>query len=171
MARATFKLLKCTSTNAAVETDTSKSAFFLSTDSATDLPSEAPVRLPTSGSVYSYESWYRLECTAAPTNYAENFKVYGPSFQPDDPTNKVTINIGISTSGVTPVTTVSSVATTSQHDNYYQAGNALLFDDVNETVDAITDKTRYFVVQLEVTPGAVGGDMTPVVFNFIWDEA
>lgn len=170
MAYASFKLLKCTSTNAATETDSDKAPNFLSTDSATDSPASAPLRVPATGTSYSFEAWFRLECTAAPDNYAENFKVFGPATQPDDPRNKLVIKMGISTPGVTPVATASSVATTAQHSNYNSAGTALLFDDVNETVTAIGNKTRFFVAQMNVSLGAEGGDILPALFNFTWDE-
>ena len=170
MALASFKLLKCTGTDAASETDSSKEPNLLSTDSATDSAASAPIRIPSSGTTKSYECWLRLECTAAPDNYCENFKVYGPSTQPDDPRDKVTLYVGDSASGVTPTDSTSSVATTIQHSNHYQAGNALVFDDVNETVTSVTDKTRYFVLQLSVAPFAEGGQMNPVILHFLWDE-
>ncbi len=170
MAWAEFKILKCTETNAATETDTSGASYFLSADNASTTPSSYPLAIPNAGTTLSYEAWFRLQCTAAPNNYAENFDVWGPNTQPDDPSNKLTVYMGASVSGVTPINTTSTVADTIQHTNYYEAGNALTFDNVNETVTAISDQTRFFVMQLVVAPFATTGTQAAMLFNMAWDE-
>ena len=177
MALAAFKLLKCTGSAASTETDCAKHPCWLSSDLTSIDTDSYQIQAPlTSGSfTYSYETYLRYECTAAPDNYCQTFKVYGPAAQPDagdSPGSKLTVMMGTSSSGVTPVGTASSVATTSQHDNYYSVatGLAIGVDPSSATIDAIGEKTDYVVTQLKVAYGVQQGDMETLTMNWSYEE-
>lgn len=177
MALAAFKLLKCTGTNAATEADCSKHPCFLSADLNSTATTTYPIAIPAdadsaTGDSYSYENWLRLECTSVPDNYCQTFKVYGPSTQPDDPTNKLTVMIGTTDTGVTPTANASSVATTIQHTNYYSAATGLSIgvEPSDNQIAAVGEKTDYVVLQLQVEYEAEQGDISTVVGNWSYEE-
>jgi hypothetical protein len=176
MAIATFKLTKCTGTAAGgvlpTETDTSRTPMFLSSDIHSTVTTDYPIAIPATGTTYSYECWLRLECTVAPDNYCQTFKVFGPSAQPDSPNNKLKIYIGTTGTATTPTASSSSVATTQQNTNYYSSGTALAVSVIpgDAKIDAIGEKTNYIVLQLQLAVGAARGNMGLQPFYIQYDE-
>ena len=174
MAIATFKLSKCTGTNAATEADSSRTPKFLNVDANSTDTANNPVAVPLSGADnYSYEVWLRLECTAAPDNYCQTFKIFGPSLQPDSPANLVKIKIGTTGTGATPVNSASSVAATQQNTNYYDSSVHFLSVGVvpgDAKINAVGEKTNYIVLQLVVSPGATRGNMGLQSFYISYEE-
>lgn len=180
MATAAFKLNKCTGASAATETDCSKNPKFLSVDDASTPAANAPVAVPGDASAspaYSYECWLRMECTAAPNNFCQNFKFYGPAEQPDanqSPGNRVFIMAGTTATGATPVASASSIATEDQAANYYGTGVgeylAIGVDPADDIIDAVGEKTDYLVLQLKVLDQANRGNMISVPLNVSFDE-
>jgi hypothetical protein len=178
VALAAFKLLKCTGTNAATETDCNKHPTFLSADVTSLDTSAYPIAIPVSAAAspnYSYELWLRLECTAAPDNYTQNFKIWGPDQQPDagdTPGNRMTILIGTTATGQTPTDSASTIATTVQHTNHYSQATGLSVgvEPSDGKIGAIGEKTDYVVLQLKVEDQAQQGDLQTIVFNWSYEE-
>lgn len=183
MALAAFKLVKCTGTNAAVETDCGKHPTFISAD-IVNLDTELyPITVPVSAAVSptrSFENWLRLELTGLPDNYCQNFKIWGPAAQPDagdTPGDRMTIYIGTTAAGATPTDAESSVAVEAQHDQgsvgYFSQATALAIDveASDNKIEAIGEKTDYVVLQLWVQDLAQQGGMQTVVFNWYYEEA
>lgn len=178
MALAQLKCLKCTGTNAATETDCNKTPTFLSVDAVDADPLSNPISAPLdagSSPTYSMENVLRWELTSAPDNYIESLKAFGPSLQPDwdAPTpNKMTVNWGTTQSPTTPTSNASSIATTSQHDNYYSAATGLSIPLVpgDNRLDAVGEKTYYLYSQLQLDFGVNQGLMNPQVWNLDWLE-
>lgn len=174
MAEPAFTWYKCTGTNAATETDCAFHPCWLNTDiHSVDTPSY-PVSAPQESGQYNYSMEYVLrgKLTAAAPNYVENVKVSGPAYQPDvdlDPANKITVMWGRTDTPTTPVDTASSIATTSQHDNYYQEGNALALTDPGTQL-VLNDFLDYWLYsQIKVAYGAVAGTLPFVTFD-LWYE-
>lgn len=179
MALAAFALKKCTGTNAATETTiTDKRIALLAIDSTGNDHLSSPVAVPRdSGSSpsYSMETILRWECTTAPDSYCQNFKVAGPNVRPDsqaNPPDKVTLYMGTSATGTTPKNTVSSVATVSQHDNYYSEATALAVGVVpgDSKIDAVGEKTKYVFLQGRIAYLAQQGELPMQVFQLFWTE-
>jgi len=178
MALAAFKLVKCTGTGAATETDCGKHPTFLSADIVTLEHATYPISVPISAGSspnYSYEIWLRSQCTGAPDNYCQNFKVWGPAEQPDagdTPGNRLTINMGTTASGATPTDSASSVATVAQHSNYYSQATGLSIgvEPVDDKIDAVGEKTDYIVQQLKVEDLAQQGGMQTIPFMWDYEE-
>jgi len=176
MATAVMTMYKCTSTNAGTETSCSNHPCFLNADvHSTDTASYA-IRVPQApadSDTYSYEVWISWKCTTAPDNQCTAFKFWGSSSQPDDPTNKVTMYAGTNSSGVTPVDTSSSYATSTVHGNYYSEGTALslLIEPGDSKIDAVGEYVRYLVLQIKVEYGAAQGNLTTMVLNLSYEES
>lgn len=173
MAIAAFKLVKCTGTSAGTETDTSKKPTFLSADVHDANPANYPIAIPQTladPAVYSFECWLRWECTTAPDNYCQNFKVWGPSSRPG---NGITIYFGTTGTAATPTANQSSVATVRQDTNYYSAGTALAIGVVpgDSKINAVGEKTNYLVGQLKAEYGAASSNIETQPFNFGYEEA
>lgn len=177
MALASFTLKQCTGTDAVTETTLSDfKAYFRSADQATGDPADDPVPAPVGAATeaWSFELWLRLICATPPDNYCQNFKVWGPSTQPDDPANKITIYMGTTDTGTTPTNDhdSTSVADTTQHDNYYNSATGLSIgvEPSDAKIEAVSEKTDYVVHQLEVTPGASQGDLALVPMKWGFEE-
>jgi hypothetical protein len=113
--------------------------------------------------------------TAAPDGYVQNLRVYGPSEQSDfdrSPSDLVTMLWGTSTSGITPVSTVSVVATGIQHSQYNSVGTALAIPITtgNSKLDAIGEKSGYFVSQMKVEYGAQQGALPTQIWSLVYEE-
>lgn len=176
MPLAAFEAVKCTGVDAATETASDNSFFFLSADVVTETPGNYPIRVPNSGSVRSFENWFRLRCTSAPQNYCENFKVWGPQNPPDVPApdNKLTIYIGAANVGATPTDAISTVATQAVHDSedgHWEQGNALMFDSDSQKIQNIGDETDYIVLQLDVGAAAAANSMELQLLSYAYEEA
>lgn len=178
MALAAFKLLKCIGTNAATETDCDEHPTFLNADLVSLATATYKIAVPidvASSPNYSFEIWLRSQCTGAPDNYCQNFKVWGPADQPDSgdtPGNRLTVNMGTTASGVTPTDSASSVATVAQHSNYYSQATGLSIgvEPVDNKIDAVGEKTDYIVQQLKVQDLAQQGDMQTILFMWDFEE-
>jgi hypothetical protein len=175
MATATFATLKCTGSGAATETDCSAHPCFLSADVVSIDTASYPVKAPVSAASepnYSHELWLKLRCTAAPDNYCYNFKFFGSNDQPDSPVNKLTVYVGTTPTGATPVSSASSVATAVQHTTHYDLGTALTIpvDPVDNKINAINEETNHLVLQLKVEFGATQGAIASYVPNVSWEE-
>jgi|GEM_PF-3587891 len=169
-----FTWYKCTGTNAATETDCSNHPCWLNEDiHAVDTENyqvAAPQEVDTYN--YSYEYVLRGKLTAAAPNYVENVKVSGPAYQPDvdlDPLNKMTVMWGRTKTPTTPIDTASIIATVSQHDNYYQEGNALALTDVATQLVLNGYLDWWLYSQLKVGYGAQPGTLPVVTFD-LWFE-
>ena len=180
MATAAFNLMKCTGTDAGDQTNSVRNPCFINTDEHSTGTGTRQVAVPATGASanYSYENWLLLECTAAPNNQVVNVKFWGPSQQPDyadTPGNKITVLAGTTGTGVTPKDTVSTVATTTQHDNYNGpgVGEYLAIDVVpgDAKIDAVGEETEFIVLQLKVEAGAQRGDGATVPFMIGYDES
>lgn len=178
MALAAFKLLKCIESGAGTETDCDKHPTFLREDIVSLDTAAYSIRIPVSAPAspnYSFELWVRLECTAAPDNYCQNFKIWGPDEQPDhgdSPGDRMIIYIGTTASGATPTDSASSVATTAQHSNHYSqaTGLAVGVQPSSDEIDSVGEQTDYVVLQLKVEDQAQQGDIQTVVFNWYYEE-
>lgn len=182
MALAAFKLVKCTGSSAAVETDCNKHPTFLSADVVSLDTETYPIAVPISAGAspnYSFEIWLRSQCIGAPDNYCQNFKTWGPADQPDagdTPGNRMTIYIGTTASGATPTDSASSVATEAQHDQgsvgYYSQATALAIgvEPSNGKIDSVGEKTDYVVMQFWVEDLAQQGDIQTILFNWYYEE-
>lgn len=173
MAIAAFNVMKCTGSNASTETNTNNHPCFLGgygADTHSTTTSSYYITIPSSSYNYSYEVWLRLKCTTAPDNKCENFKVYGPN---TNPSTGVIVYMGTTDTGVTPVETASSVATTRQDTNYYGSSNALSIstEPSPHLIDAINEETDYIVLQLQVGSTASAGDIPTQHYYVEYDES
>lgn len=173
MAFAVFAQYKCTGTAAGTETDCGKHPNFLSEDEHDTVPANHSIAVPlTAGTNYSYENVTLWKCTAAPDNSCDNFKVWGKNQPPDYPANKALHYWGITGTPITPVMTVSSIATARQDTDDYSAGTALALtvQPGDSQIDAVNEKTDHLYQQLRVSDGAAKGDLPTQVFHIMWDE-
>ena len=168
---ATCNLKVCTGTDAGTESAGDASNWnLMSTDAydstGTDYQSNK-ISVPSSGTNYSYERWLRLEFTGT-FNLIENILAWHSSGTLSDAA--LDLNAGETDTGVTPVTTVSSVATTTLT-SWDAEGEAI---DITPTapIEDTGDETDYLVTQLEVpdtvvTPGDIGSQ----TITFSYDES
>lgn len=167
---ATANLKICTGTDAGTESPAGDATNWnlMSTDAydstGTDYQSN-PISVPTSGTNYSYERWMRLEFTGTFNNIT-NVKVWKSAGTLSD--GNLVLYSGETDTGVTPVNTDSSVATSAIPTT---EGGAT---DITPAagIDASGEKTDYFVVQLDVpdtvtTPGDIGSQ----TLTFQYDES
>ena len=170
MSIAAFTLYKCTSTDAGTETDVSKHPCFLRADVASTDTASYSVAVPSTGTNYSYEMWVRLKCLVAPDNQCENFVIWGEN---TPPATGITIYMGTTDTGVTPVDTVSSVATTQQDTNYYDQGTGLAIGVIPSPaiIEAFDEKTDYVVLQVRVGTTASQGSLPTMHFYWGYDES
>lgn len=165
-------LIKSTGTDAGTDTDiTGKVIALFNTDSSGTDNETYPMSVPSEDgdpTVYSYESWLKWKLTIRPDNYIQNISVYGSNAQPAD---NVTVYMGITSTGVTPVNTQSSIATTRQDTNYTSAGTSLTLavQPGDGKLDQEDDETYWLVMQLAVDFGAPQGSIS-MSFNVTYDE-
>ena len=177
MAFATLDLYVCTGTNASTETLVSDNiASFLNADIHSIDVGSYPIAIPESVSEspnYSMEKVLRWKLASLPDNYIQNIKVYGSTKQIDDPNNKITINLGTTTSGATPTDAGSSIADTSQHDNYYDGvSNNLSIGvvPVDDKLDAIGEYTDYLYAQMKVEVNASQSQVGTLTLTIAYEE-
>lgn len=159
---ATIVIKGCTGTDAGNEA-TITSIMYRANDS-TDTDKTNPIVIPDSGTSYSYEKWIRWECTVAPDTQCTNFRFWGPNTAP---ATGLLVYAGTTDTGVTPVTTESTVASTRQDTNYTAIGSSL---SVSGTLTTIGHQTDYVVLQLRVADTAAQGDMPQQTYNYAYDE-
>lgn len=124
------------------------------------------IQVPGSGTSYSYERWMRLEFSGV-FNSIDNVEFYHSGGTLSD--GSLDLLAGASTSGVTPVTTVSSIATTTLT-SWDEAGEAININDGGAIV--APGYSDYAVVQLKV-PSTVTtpGDINVQTITFSYDES
>lgn len=168
---ATCNLKICTGTDAGTESAGDASNWnLMSTDaydsSGTDYQTNK-ISVPSSGTNYSYERWMRLEFTGT-FNLIENVKAWHSAGTLSDAS--LDLLAGETDTGVTPVNTVSSVATTTLS-GWDAEGEAIDITPASD-IDVSGDETDYLVIQLEVpstvsTPGDIGSQ----TITFSYDES
>jgi len=124
------------------------------------------ITVPSSGTNYSYERWVRIYFSGT-FNEIENILVWHSAGSLSD--GNLDLNAGVSATGVTPVNTVSSVATTTLT-SWDAQGEALDISPASNLTSA--GYSKYFVMQLEVpstvtTPGDIGSQ----TITFSYDES
>lgn len=160
----------CTSTNAATESPVGDASNWnlMSTDAydstGTDYQA-APITVPGSGTSYSYERVMRVEFTGT-FNAITNVLVWKSAGTLSDV--NLALFVGESATGVTPVNTDSTIATTAMPTT---SGSAI---DITPAagISSDGDKTDYLYVQLDVpstvtTPGDIGSQ----TLTFQYDES
>lgn len=159
---ATITIQACTGTNAATEATVTGIMHRANDSAATD--KNNPVTIPSIGTARSYEKWLRFKCTVAPDTQVTNFKYWGPNTTPG---TGVTVFVGTTDTGATPVATDSAVATTQQDTNYYDTSHTLA---IPGTLTAENQETDYLVFQVDVGTTATPGDTTQQTQNYSYDE-
>jgi hypothetical protein len=168
---ATSNLKVCTGTDAGTESSGDADNWnLMSTDEYDSTGTEYQtdkISVPSSGTNYSYERWLRLEFTGT-FNLIENVKAWHSAGSLSD--GNLDLLAGETDTGVTPVNTGSTIATTTLT-GWDSEGEAI---DITPTADIDTsgDETDYLVVQLEVpdtvtTPGDIGSQ----TITFSYDES
>jgi hypothetical protein len=168
---ATCNLKVCTGTDAGTESAGDASNWnLMSTDAYDSTGSDYQtnkISVPSSGTNYSYERWLRLEFTGT-FNLIDNVKAWHSAGTLSD--GNLDLLAGETDTGVTPVNTGSTIATTTLT-SWDSEGEAI---DITPTADIDTsgDETDYLVLQLEVpdtvtTPGDIGSQ----TITFSYDES
>ena len=111
----------------------------------------------------SFEKWLKLKVDTAPANGVTNFLIWGDGAVMASTTLFWT---GQRVTGVTPVASVSAIATTSL--NGYTSGNKGVWD--TNSYAATNATTRYSVFQLAVDATAGPGNWTQETVNYSYDE-
>jgi len=160
----------CTSTDAGTENSGDATNFnLLSTDAydSTETSYQTnTISVPDSGTNYSYEKWLRLEFTGTFT-LIDNIKAWHSSGSLSD--SNIGLTAGETDTGVTPINTVSNIATTILT-SWDSEGEAINITPTNP-IDTSGEKTDFLVIQLEVpstvtTPGDIGSQS----ITFFYDE-
>jgi hypothetical protein len=118
---------------------------------------------PISVGTNSYEKWLKLKVDAAPANAVANFKIWGDGAVQTSTTLNWT---GQRITGVTPVTTASTIANTTF--NNFTSGNKGTWD--TNSYSATNATTLYSVFQLVVDATCGPGNWTQETINFSYDE-
>lgn len=168
---ATCNLKVCTGASAGTESAGDATNWNLMSSDAYDstgtLYQINKIAVPSTGTNYSFERWLRLEFTGT-FNEIENVKGWKSSGTLSDAA--LDLLAGETDTGVTPIDTVSSIATTTVT-GWDSEGEAI---DITPSggIDTFGDKTDYLVVQLKVpntvtTPGDIGTQ----TITFSYDES
>uniref|UniRef100_A0A6M3IJL6 Uncharacterized protein n=1 Tax=viral metagenome TaxID=1070528 RepID=A0A6M3IJL6_9ZZZZ len=168
---ATFRWKVYTSTNAATESPDAAPGTSAATlnlmqtdayDAATDYQSY-PTSVPAAGTNYTYERWFRAHFSGT-FNLIDNMKIWKSAGTLSD--GNLVLNAGITTSGVTPINTVSSLATSAIPT---VVGSAL--DPTPAAPLTSAGYSKYCVMQLAV-PSTVTtpGDISSQTITFRYDE-
>ena len=162
---ATVTAYNYTGETAATESSATTYWNFMSTDAADTTDSgyiAARVTAPTSGSAYSYERYGRFKFTDT-FNAIENCLFWYTSGFGD---TGLVVNGAAAVSGVTPVNTSSSVATSAVP---VSEGTAL--DIQNGTMESADDYTKYVVLQAVLATTIGPGDITTGNWKLQYDES
>ena len=176
MAIATLKVIKCTGTSAATETDATGNLMrLMNADSTSQTDGANPIAVPATGTNYSFENWYKFKVVTAPDNEIATIKVWGPNTQPNSDT-KLTLYLGTTATGATPVATASTVAVdridsgASEH-NSQATALAVGTPQASDKLTAVNHETDFIVVQMKVEPAAVGGEGPVQTLSISYDES
>lgn len=128
--------------------------------------SEYPLRIPNTGTNYSYETWIRCRCDAAPDIVVNNFKVWYGSGMPT-PGYTMTVNSTPVNTYTQPVNTVSTRGTRVDFTDYASEENSIALDgDLTE----VGDYTSWLVFQVEIINTAQLGEFS-VDYLIEYDES
>jgi hypothetical protein len=169
MGLAAFSLMKQTGASPGTEANTNWDVGLINDDSNSTDTGAYPIPVPETGYSYSYESWLRLKCTAAPDNAVANLKVW---FAATSPATGVSLMIGTTASYATPTNEASTVATVNAT-QYPDAGSALAIGTPQsyDEISAINEYSDYIIVQLRVGPTAGQGNLPVQVLHVRYDES
>lgn len=119
-----------------------------------------PITKPTSGTVYSFETWIRLRCDSAPAALCHNFKAWYDSGMPAVG-QKVTVNTTVVNTYAQPVNTLSVQGT---RDDFIEHDDEASAIDLDGDLVSVGEYTSWLVFQLEITNlasiGSYGLDYT-----------
>jgi hypothetical protein len=151
---------------AGVGSEVAKNIFYLvPVDDGTASATSNPLRLPESGTVYSYEAYLRIRCDVAPDSRCFNFKVwYNSGTIPSG--QRLTVNSDAVSTYTSPINAQSSVGTRVNFTTKNSEGNSIAL--TGELVD-VGDYTSFLVFQVEVDHDATLDD-PEVDFIVQWDE-
>jgi len=159
---ATLTLRVYTGSSAGTQSSAVSGIDFISADNATNSLANRQAN-PIVVGTNSYEKWLKLYVDTAPANTVSNFKIWGDgTFQ----TNTTLMWIGERTTGVTPVATTSSIATTNF--NTCTSGAKCTWD--TSSLTTTTQTTKYSVFQLQVGASATQGNWTQETISYSYDE-
>jgi hypothetical protein len=112
----------------------------------------------------SYEKWVQLKVVTAPSNYVQNFKVWGDGGVMTSTTLNFTGAFVTYQQGTTAASTIANAAFTT-----YTAGNKATWDTMSYSVTG--SYTKYVVFQLMVDATAGPGNWTQETISYSYDEA
>lgn len=139
----------------------------MSADIPTSTPqsrSSNPLRRPGSGSLYSYEIWFRFRVQTAPSIQISDLRVWGPASQP---AAGVKIWLKTVANYATPIVPASSAGFTRQDINYVSEATALV---VPGNLSALGDVSEFVVMLVEVDPAAVTGELPAFALSYSYME-
>ena len=123
-----------------------KNIFYFIAEDANDVSKDnSPVRIPLSGTNYSYEVYLRFRVDVAPDDSVFNFKVWTEDSAPTD--IDITVNSDAVSTYAQPVDTQSVRGT---RDSLFDYDSILNSISVSGTLENIGDKSDYLVLQEEV---------------------
>lgn len=123
-----------------------------------------PIRVPSSGTNYSYTKWVRLRAKNAPSAQLYNFKVWGPNAVPE---TGVTMYWKAVSAYETPTTPTSTAGFARQDTNYTSSGSALT---ISGTLTASGEYSDYLVMMYTCSTSATQGTVTQINLNYSYDE-
>lgn len=151
-----------TGTNAGTESSAVTGVDFISADNATNSLANRQAS-PINVGTQSYEKWLKLKVDTAPANAVTNFLIWGDGAVMTSTTLFFT---GNRVTGVTPVNSVSAIASTNF--NNFTSGNKATWDTASYAATNAT--TKYTVFQLAVDSTAGPGNWTQETINYSYDE-
>ena len=151
----------CTSTDAGTVSASVSGIDFISADNATNTTANRQSNPITAGS-HSYEKWIKAYVDTAPDNGCAAFKIWGDGAVQ----GSTDLFVGISSTGVTPVNTDSSVATNDFTSS--TVDNKLSWHSTALTATAATTDHVVFQLDIDATKGA--GNWTQETVSWSYDE-
>jgi len=158
---ATVTIRVYTGTDAGTQSSAVSGIDFISADNAVNNLSNRTTNPITAGN-RSYEKWLKARVDVAPDNGVANFKFWTDG----SVDSETTLYVGTTATGVTPVSSASSVATTDA--TTYTSGSKLTWHA--GTLTGVGDLTQYLVLQLATTGSASAGDWTQETLSYSYDE-
>jgi len=150
------------STDAGSQSSTISGFDLISADNCTNSTTNRQDNPITAGN-RSYEKWLTAYVDAAPDNYIENLQLWGDA----SVSATTTLYVGVSTSGSTPTSGDSSVATNDW--TSYTSGNKFTWHSSQMT--GIGSTSDFAVFQLDTGASASAGNWTQETINYSYDEA
>jgi hypothetical protein len=142
------------------------SVRFKSADNDTADTNNPLVKPASGGTSYSFEKWFRLNCTVAPSNVINNLRFHRASGSLGTGITDYYGERNRTTEGfVTPVGTLSSYATTAVP----TTATSLTKNNTDHTTTG--EIGPYVVVQWRLDDTVQPGTQPTVTYRFTWDEA